>query len=82
MDFCYIANTIEKKNRLIQKELDVSTANSYRGDFFGLLHKHLNIRHEIIQHIISSNGFNTSSDYNGETNIVLASSDMITEYLG
>ena len=81
MDFCYIANTIEKKNRIIQKELDVSTANSYRGDFFGLLHKHLNIRHEIIPHIISANGFNCSSDYNGETNIFLLDSSVVSSYL-
>ena len=81
MDFAYLPNLISKKNGLIPMELDITVANRYKGDMEGLLHKHLNIAFEHIPYIITANGFDSSTDYNGETKILLLDDTMIVAYL-
>ncbi len=83
VDYFAIANKIlQNSNNITTKSIDVTIAHSYKGDMEGLLVKHLGITPSHVNVIIALNDYDTSSDYNGETNIVLASSDMISEYLG
>ena len=83
MDVFALANKLlSNKNNIVKKSIDVTIAHSYKGDMEGLLVKHLGITPSHVNVIIALNDYDTSSDYNGETNIVLASSDVITEYLG
>lgn len=81
MDFAAIANIIGKKNGTIPIEIDITVANSYRGDMEGLLLKHLKIKYPFVPYIITANGFNSGTDYNGETKILILSDVMMTSYL-
>lgn len=81
MDFAYLPNLISKKNGTIPKVLDLTVANRYKGDMEGLLHKELNIPYNLIPYIITANGFNSGTDYNSETNILLLSDTMMATYL-
>lgn len=83
MDYFAIANKILSNSKNITtKSIEVTIAHSYKGDMEGLLVKHLGITPTHVNIIIALNDFDTSSDYNGETEIVLASSEVISEYLG
>ncbi len=83
MDIQFITNTIVKNrpNAVISKNIDITTASSYRGDMEGLLVKKLNIPYNQVNYNIALNGFNSSSDYNGETNILLFDSGTVTNYI-
>lgn len=83
MDIQFITNTIVKNrpNSIISKVIDITTAASYRGDMEGLLVKKLNIPYNQVNYNIALNGFNSGSDYNGETNILLLDSATVTNYI-
>lgn len=82
MDFTYLqANLVKKQIGIVTKSIDVTLANSYKGDMEGLLMKGLSIPYEHVQHNITLNGFNSSSEYNGETDILIIDSGVITTYL-
>ncbi len=82
MDFTYLSsNLLKKQTGVVTKSIDVTLANSYKGDMEGLLTKGLSIPYQHVQHNITLNGFNSSTDYNGETEILLLDSGVITTYL-
>lgn len=82
MDFTYLSsNLLKKQTGVITKSIDVTLANSYKGDMEGLLTKGLSIPYQHVQHNITLNGLNSSTDYNGETEILLLDSGVITTYL-
>ena len=82
MDYFAIANKILSNSKNITtKSIEVTIAHSYKGDMEGLLVKHLGITPAHVNIIIALNDFDTSSDYNGETEILLLDSGVITTYL-
>lgn len=82
MDKTAIANKIlSYKDNIVTKSIDVTIAHSYKGDMEGLLIKHLGITPSHVNIIIAINDFNCSTDYNGETEIILCPSELISEYL-
>lgn len=83
MDVFALANKIlSNSDNIVKKSIDVTIAHSYKGDMEGLIVKHLGITPSHVNVIIALNDFNTSSDYNGETEIILVPSDILNLYLG
>lgn len=83
MDVFALANKLlSNKNNIVKKSIDVTIAHSYKGDMEGLIVKHLGITPNHVNVIIAINDFNSSSDYNGETEIILIPSDVLYLYLG
>jgi len=66
----------------ISKSISITTANRYKGDFFGLLKRELNIPEEHILPNMIVNGLDASSDYDGmTTDIVIIPSTRLIPYL-
>jgi hypothetical protein len=63
------------------KSVSITTAYRYKGDFFGLLLKELNIPEEHIIPNMIINGYNSSSEYDGtKTDILVIPSDRLKPY--
>lgn len=83
MDTTAIANKIlSDDDNITTKSIDVTIAHSYKGDMEGLLIKYLGITASHVNVIIALNDFDSSTDYNGETELILTNSELINEYLG
>jgi hypothetical protein len=65
----------------ITKSISVTTANRFKGDFYGLLKRELNIPEEHIIPNMIVNGIDSSTDYDGiNTDILIIPSDRLTPY--
>ena len=63
------------------KSISVATANRFKGDFYGLLKRELNIPEEHIIPNMIVNGIDSSTDYDGiNTDILIIPSDRLTPY--
>lgn len=66
----------------ITKSISVTTANRFKGDFYGLLKRELNIPEEHIIPNMIVNGIDSSTDYDGiNTDILIIPSDRLTPYI-
>lgn len=58
-----------KSDRYEVKSIDISIADSFKFDFFGLLKNKFDIPDQYLYPHLIVNGFTDPSSYNGETNI-------------
>ena len=64
-------------NSIREVMIDQALANSYIGNFYGLLHNHFKINIELWYLLLRLNGYNNSLDYNGETIIKIPDPEKI-----
>lgn len=66
---------------VIEKTITITTANRYKGDFFGLLKREFNIPEEHIIPNMIVNDLDSSTSYDGRTtSIKLIPSDKLLPY--
>ncbi len=68
-------------NYVIEKTITITTANRYKGDFFGLLTREFNIPEEHLIPNLIVNDLDSSTSYDGRViSIKLIPSDKLTSY--